>query len=434
MLNVKNLVLTAAAALASQAIAAPTGPDAGNAKIQAAQGGQVIPGKFIVTLKPGSKPAVLESHMRWVNGVHARASGDEAIKGVETMLDGIYGFMGYVGSFSEAVLAQIKAHPDVEAVEQDKIWTLDWITDDQQLEARDDDKEPPSSGGGSNFIQQKNATWGLGSISHRAPYATEYGYQESAGKDTYAYVIDTGIRTTHEEFEGRASHAWSAYLTRTDNVGHGTHVAGTIGGKTYGVAKNAKLLAVKIFNSRSSSTSVILAGYNWAVNDIVRKGRTKRAAINMSLGGPKSTAFNTAVERASASGVLSIIAAGNEAQDASNVSPASAPSAITVAAINRDWTLASYSNFGSVVDICAPGSNITSAWNTGDSSEKTISGTSMATPHVVGLALYAISVDGATGVDGVTKHLLSTATKDKVAGDTRGSPNLIGNNNNSYQK
>lgn len=113
MLNVKNLVLAAAAALASQAIAAPTGPNAGNAKIQEAQSGQVIPGKFIVTLKSGSKPAVLESHMKWVNGVHARASGDEAIKGVESMLDGIYGFMGYVGSFSEAALAQIKAHPDV---------------------------------------------------------------------------------------------------------------------------------------------------------------------------------------------------------------------------------------------------------------------------------------------------------------------------------
>lgn len=258
-------------------------------------------------------------------------------------------------------------------------------------------------------------------------------YSAVAGVDTYAYVIDTGIRITHKDFEGRATNAWSAFNSTEDNVGHGTHVAGTIGGKTYGVAKKTNLLAVKVFNSRSSSTSTILAGFNWAVNDIIKKDRTKKAVLNMSLGGPYSYSYNLAVDQASASGVLSVIAAGNSGKDASTTSPASAKSAVTVAALDKNWKIASFSNYGPVVDIFGPGVAITSAGFESDSSEAIMSGTSMACPHVVGLALYAISVDGVTGVSGVTNHLLSSGTKDKVQGTLRGTPNLLANNNNPEQ-
>lgn len=163
------------------------------------------------------------------------------------------------------------------------------------------------------------------------------------------------------------------------------------------------------------------------------KGRTKSAAINMSLGGSKSTAFNNAVDSASAKGVLSIVAAGNEGQDAANVSPASAASAITVGAIDSDWAIAYFSNYGTTLDIFGPGVGILSAWYRSDTDTNTISGTSMATPHTVGLALNAISVNGASGVAGVTNHLKSTGTQDSVTGDLQGSPNVIGNNNNSAQ-
>ncbi|KAK2608857.1 hypothetical protein QQS21_002570 [Conoideocrella luteorostrata] len=427
MLNVKNLFVTATV-LVSQTLAAPAVLSEGNSKIQAIKG-QTVPGKYIVTLKNTAQPAALDSHLRWVDKIHARDLTGAVAKGVETTFNGSYGFSGYAGSFNEGTLAEIKGHPDVESVEEDKIWTLTWLTDDQQIE----DREESGKVFERSIVEQQHATWGLGSISHRSPHATEYTYHDSAGEDTYAYVIDSGIRVTHKEFEGRATPAWSAYDTYDDNVGHGTHVAGTIGGKTFGIAKKAKLLAVKVFEGNSSSTSTILSGYNWAVNDVIETGRTKKAALNMSLGGIFSFAFNTAVERAAESGVLSIVAAGNEGQNAALSSPASARSAVTVAAIDRDWACAYYSNYGSVVDIFAPGSRITSAWFKDDSAENAMSGTSMATPHVVGLALYAMSVYGITGVSDVTDHLIESATKDQVGGGTRGSPNLIGNNNNPYQ-
>lgn len=256
-------------------------------------------------------------------------------------------------------------------------------------------------------------------------------YDSRAGEGTFAYVVDSGIRITHDDFEGRAENAFTAFAgIYTDIIGHGTHVSGTIGGKTYGVAKKTKLLNVKVFLGPTSSTAMILDGFNFAVNDIVTKGRTKVAAINMSLGGGKSDAFNDAVESASAQGVISIVAAGNDNKDACDGSPASAPSAITVGAIDKTWQIASYSNWGKCVDIFTPGTAILSTWWRTDTDTNTISGTSMATPHTVGLALYAMSVHGVSGVAAVTQFLIDTATKNGVLGDVHGAPNLIGNNNN----
>lgn len=277
---------------------------------------------------------------------------------------------------------------------------------------------------------QANAPWGLGTVSHRKQGATDYVYDARAGEGTYAYVVDSGIRTSHVEFEGRAVDGYSilpgVYL---DLIGHGTHVAGTIGSRAYGVAKKATLVNVKVFILPTSSTSAIMDGFNFAVNDIVAKNRTSVAAINMSLGGGYSQAFNDAIEEAARRGVLSVVAAGNDHKDAKDTSPASAPSALTVGAVDINWNIATYSNFGKVLDIFAPGTGILSCWFRTDTDTNTISGTSMATPHTVGLALYAMSVHGIHGVEAVTSFLTGSATPGGVKGDIGGSPNLIGNNN-----
>jgi len=206
----------------------------------------------------------------------------------------------------------------VESVEKDKIWSLYAIT------------------------TQSSATWGLGSISHTSSGSTSYVYDSNAGTGTYAYIVDTGLLNTHSEFGSRAQLGYNAVGGDfVDSHGHGTHVAGTIGGTTYGVAKKATLISVKVFQGSQSSTSIILDGYTWAVNDIVSKGRKAKAAINMSLGGDFSSAFNNAVNSAYSSGVTTVVAAGNESQDAKNVSPASASGCIAVGAIDSSWTYAS---------------------------------------------------------------------------------------------
>lgn len=281
---------------------------------------------------------------------------------------------------------------------------------------------------------QADATWGLGTVSHRSPGSTSYIYDTDAGQGTYAYVVDSGTRASHNDFGGRATAAWTAFPgDNVDSIGHGTHVAATIAGSKYGVAKKATIIGVKVFQGREATTAIILSGFNWAVNDIISKGRTTKSVVNMSLGGPFSDVFNQAVASASSSGVLSIVAAGNEGQNAANVSPASAPSAVTVGAIDSRWAIAPYSNYGTALDIFGPGSSVLSAWHTGDSATNSITGTSMATPHIAGLALYGISVEGVSGVSGVTSWLKSTATSGKITGSLRSSPNLIGNNGNSLQ-
>ncbi|KAM0441113.1 hypothetical protein ACHAPT_000418 [Fusarium lateritium] len=415
MVNFKNLTL-AATSLLGLVLGAPVAGD---------DSGKLIPGSYIITLKSFLKTAELKSHLKWVDGVHKRSLNKrDILNGVEITYDGRYGFKGYAGTFDKATIEEIKDNPLVELVEQDRVWTLDWMAEEPEeshLEKR-------------ALTTQQSATWGLGTISHRSRGFTSYIYDTIAGQGTYAYVIDTGIRATHNEFEGRATAAWTAFSgDNADTAGHGTHVAGTIAGKTYGVAKKANIVGVKVFQGRQSTTSIILSGFNWAVNDIINKGRTTKSVINMSLGGEYSATFNNAIESASSSGVLSIIAAGNEAQNAGNTSPASAPSAVTVGAIDSNWVIADYSNYGSVLDIFGPGTNILSAWYTSNSATSTISGTSMATPHIVGLALYGISVQGLAGVSSVTNWLKTTATAGKITGSLRSSPNLIGNNGNSLQ-
>nr|AAL75578.1 serine protease protn [Tolypocladium inflatum] len=425
MVNFKNLAV-AATTLFSYALAAPLVAE--NSQIQSdGQHGKVIEGKYIITLKSGLQPADPDNHLEWVSTVFTkRGLNAQQFKGVRGNFGGKYDFNGYAGHFDAATIAEIRKNPDVAEVEADQIWNLAFIQDETvTLEKK-------------ALATQHGAPWGLGTVSHRESGSTDYIHDTNSGLNTYAYVVDTGIRTTHTEFEGRASQAFTAFPGDTaDTFGHGTHVAGTIGGKTYGVAKKAHLLAVKVFQGSSSSTSIILQGFNWAVNDIVSKGRTNVAAINMSWVGPSPPPFNIAVDSAfGRKGVLSMFAAGSAlfrlpAKGVLSMFAAAAP--FTVGAIDSDWATAYFSNYGTTLDIFGPAFGILSAWYRSDTDTNTISGTSMATPHTVGLALNAISVNGASGVAGVTNHLKSTGTQDSVTGDLQGSPNVIGNNNNSAQ-
>ncbi|KAK7431257.1 hypothetical protein QQZ08_002298 [Neonectria magnoliae] len=415
MVNFANIVLVVTTLL-GYGLAAP---------VERANG-DVVKGSYIVTLKSDLGTDDLEDHLTWVEQVHKRSivKRDTDAKGVEITYDGDYGFHGYAGSFDDDTIEEIKNNPEVALVEEDKVWKLQYIKDDTEM-AHITNRA---------LTTQTSSTWGLGTVSHRTSGYTSYIYDTAAGEGTYAYIVDTGIRATHNEFEGRATAIWSAYSNdNADTNGHGTHVAGTIGGKTYGVAKKATLLGVKVFQGDESTTSIILSGFNWAVNHIVSNGRTSKAAINMSLGGGYSATFNNAVASASSSGVLSVVAAGNEAQNAANTSPASAASAITVGAIDSSWAIAYYSNYGTSLDIFAPGSSVLSSYYTSNSATATLSGTSMACPHIVGLCLYGMSVEGVSGVSGVTSWLKSVATANKITGTLRSSPNLIGNNGNSAQ-
>ncbi|KAF4592262.1 putative subtilisin-like protease [Ophiocordyceps camponoti-floridani] len=420
-----DLLLVAATTLWASTFAAPMAAVSGPA-------GSVIHGQYLIALKPGLQKRDLDSHLDWVEGVHKRGLSPHQFQGVERTYTGKTDFHGYAGHFDQGTIDEIRKSPDVAAVEEDRVWVLDFL--EPSNEPSDDDKST-SLWKRDYYSTQENSSWGLGAISHREKGATEYLFDDRAGQGTFGYVVDSGIRISHQDFQGRASFAFNAFNPKAkdtnadDTFGHGTHCAGTIGGKTYGVAKKANLLAVKVFQGRHSATSIILAGFNWAANDIVDRQRTKSAVVSMSLGGPYSNLFNLAIEKAAQEGVISIVAAGNEAEDASLISPASAPNAITVAAVDRNWTLADYSNYGTVVDLFGPGSKIQSAWIGSDSDHKTISGTSMATPHVAGLALYAMSVNRVKGLADITHYLTDSATEGQITGDLRGTPNLMGYNN-----
>jgi len=246
------------------------------------------------------------------------------------------------------------------------------------------------------------------------------------------YVLDSGIRITHKEFGGRA--IWGANFINgssdTDEVGHGTHVAGIIGGKTYGVAKGCKMIAVKVLDKHGLGTmSGILQGLQWAVNDAKKRGITKTAVINASLGGPYTEIGNAAVKAATKLGITCVTSAGNEGDDAANYSPSSAPSAITVGSIDSAGYRSIWSNYGAMVDIFAPGSDILSAGHLSDTDSLYMSGTSMAAPHVAGLAAYFMAKEGLRGSTAVTNRIIAAA--DPVVGLAMGSPERIAYNGGS---
>ncbi|MGW1708709.1 S8 family serine peptidase [Streptomyces sp. NPDC002206] len=310
----------------------------------------------------------------------------------------INGFSASGLSQTEAM--QLAADPAVSKVVQNKKFHIDAIQDN-----------PPS--------------WGLDRIDQAETAGNHaYTYPDSAGEGVTASVIDTGVRVTHKEFGGRASSGFDAVDnddSADDGNGHGTHVAGTIAGATFGVAKKAKIVAVRVLDdSGSGTTEQVVAAIDWGTAH-----HEGPSVANMGLGGSADPALDAAFQKAIASRVTFAVAAGNESADASQGSPARVPEAITVSSSTVDDEQSSFSNYGPVVDIYAPGSDITSSWNDGDDATNTISGTSMATPHVVGAAaVYLAGHPDATPAE-VATALTDGATPDAISHATEGTPNKL---------
>ena len=271
-------------------------------------------------------------------------------------------------------------------------------------------------------VTQTNPPWGLDRIDQRnRPLSATYTYNFT-GAGVRAYVIDTGIRTTHTQFGGRASNVFDAFGgSGADCNGHGTHVAGTIGGSTYGVAKSSMPRGVRVLDCNGSgSNSGVIAGV-----DFVRQNFIAPAVANMSLGGGASSALDTAVNNLSNAGVAIAVAAGNSNANACNSSPARAANAITVGSTTTTDARSSFSNFGTCLDLFAPGSGILSSWFSSDTATATLSGTSMASPHVAGVAALYKQANPSASATTVRNAIVNGATTNVVTNAGTGSPNRL---------
>lgn len=272
---------------------------------------------------------------------------------------------------------------------------------------------------------QSSATWGIDRVDQRdLPLSGSYNYNYT-GSGVKAYIIDTGIRKTHTDFGGRAVHGYTAISDgrgSDDCNGHGTHVAGTVGGATWGVAKAVTLVAVRVLDCNGSGTnSGVIAGVDWVTSNHTSGAK---AVANMSLGGGANSSLDTAVRNSITDGVTYAIASGNSNADACNYSPARVGEAITVNSSTSSDARSSFSNWGSCTDIFAPGSSIKSAWYTSDTATNTISGTSMATPHVAGVAALYLHQNGYQSPSTVWAAIRDSASTNKIS-DVKGSPNLL---------
>jgi subtilisin family serine protease len=374
-----------ALAISSAAVAISGTASAAEPQILGAGGPTAVPGSYLVVLKDTRAP---------VRPVAERLASGKVRSVWESALH------GFSVSASEAQARTIAADPAVAFVEQN-----------HTVQALGVQPNPPS--------------WGLDRIDQRnLPLDTSYTYPNTA-TSVHAYIIDTGIRITHTDFGGRASYGFDFIdndAAADDCHGHGTHVAGTTAGASFGVAKAAQLVAVRVLDCLGSGTfDQVISGVNWVTANAI-----KPAVANMSLGGTgTNAALETAVTNSIASGVTYAIAAGNSSADACNFTPARTPAAITVGATTDTDARASFSNFGTCLDIFAPGNLITSSWNTSDTATNTISGTSMASPHVAGAAALILQDNPGFTAQQVREAMVANATTGVVTSPGTGSPNRL---------
>jgi subtilisin family serine protease len=383
------IAATAAAAALGFGSALPAHAAPAQGTILHAGSADAVPGSYIVTLK---KTAGFKS---------TSSQGKALISGYGGTVKRTFksALNGYAAKLTVAQAKRLAANPSVAYVEQDQVVHAD--------------------------ATQSSAPWGLDRIDQASlPLSGTYTYPDTAGSGVTAYVIDTGVRITHSQISGRASYGYDFIdgdSTAQDGNGHGTHVATTIAGTTYGVAKAAKIVAVRVLNNSGSGTTAgVVSGIEW-----VTTNHTSPAVANMSLGGSASTALDTAVANSIASGVTYAVAAGNSAALASAYSPARVATAITVGATTSADAKASYSNYGSTVDIFAPGSSILAGYNTSDTATATLSGTSMASPHVAGAAAVYLAGHTSATPAAVASALVAGAASGKLTSVGTGSPNLL---------
>ncbi|MEJ7889563.1 S8 family peptidase [Acinetobacter baumannii] len=326
----------------------------------------------------------------------AKQHAGKVLQSYDTVLKG---FAIYLPDTAGAAFIEaMKKNPHLLSVESDTIVNIDATT-------------------------QSNPDWGLDRIDQKAlPLNSAYSYLQT-GSGTTAYIVDTGILSSHQEFSGRVLSGYTAISDgngTTDCNGHGTHVAGTVGGTTYGVAKNVNLVPIRILGcDGSGASSNVIAGLDW----ILKNGK-KPAVVNMSLGGATSSSLDSAVENLFNNGYVMVVAAGNSNTDACSSSPARVSKAITVAATDNTDTRASYSNYGSCVDIFAPGSQINSSWIGSNTATKILNGTSMATPHVAGVVAEMLQSTPTASPQTISTNLLNQASSNVVKNPS-GSPNRL---------
>lgn len=364
------------------------------------QGVQTIPGQYIVVLKQGFMVADAENSIR------------SSVAALGGKVNFVYGaaLNGYSARLSSKALQAVRADPSVDYVAPDAIITLE------------PERAEPATFNAD--VVQHSATWGIDRIDqHDLPRNNTYLYTKT-GAGVHAYILDTGIRSTHHQFGGRATKDYDAIgdgMNGNDCNGHGTHVAGTVGGITYGVAKAVRIHAVRVLNCYgSASYSQVIAGVNW-----VTAHRVRPAVANMSLGGPVFAPLDSALNTMMSKGVVLVVAAGNSSANACSYSPARVPGAITVGSTDSTDARSSFSNFGTCLDIFAPGGMITSAWNNGDSATRTISGTSMASPHVAGVVALYLEGHPTISVPTARNAIVNLATLNKVTNAGAGSPNRL---------
>jgi len=371
-------------------------------------GPNVIPGSYIVVLKDGMALTDRDAHVLALQDTIRETHADAEIG----HLYNIGSFIGFSASLTEDLLKAELAHPDVKYIEANQVMSINY----QQEKG---ERSPLAT------ITQTGATWGLVRVGQRQLELTpnNYEYNSKGGEGVDVFVIDTGILATHVDFGGRAAAVYNAVTNEanTDLNGHGTHCAGTIGGTIYGVAKHVNLKGVKVLNAGGSGTTAgVAAGVDYVTNYY---DRSRPAVASMSLGGGASAVMDEAVANSIKEGVPYAIAGGNSNANACNYSPARVPTAITVGATDNADTRASFSNYGTCTTLWGPGVSITSDWIGSNTAVNTISGTSMATPHVAGVLAQHLSISEVTETPAESKAwLIAAATPNIVKNAGTGSP------------